>query len=145
MTLTQRIVARLKAEVAGFGGRVEGAAEFAELVGSGKLPQTTPAANVLPLGFQAQRGSASAGAWRQTLTEGVGVVITLRTYGQAQDRTDTELDALIDAVLRALAGWAPGAESGVLEAVRGNLVGMREGTLVYQLDFTLTDQLRILA
>lgn len=145
MTLTQSIVARLKERVAALSGRVEGAAEFAELVRANRLPMVTPAANVLPLGLQGRPGQSSAGAFTQMVTEGVGVLLTLRTDGQAHDRTDATLDGLIADILAALCGWSPGDQVGVLELARGNLVGLREGTLIYQLDFTLTDQLRIFA
>ena len=48
-------------------------------------------------------------------------------------------------MIAALAGWGPDSAPGVFELSRGDLVSMKAGALIYQLDFTLNDQLRIAA
>jgi hypothetical protein len=50
---------------------------------------------------------------------------------------------LIFEVITALAGWAPGDELGVFHFTRGTLVSMSKGRLVYQIEMTINDQLRI--
>lgn len=144
MTLIADVVEGLRERVPAFSGRVEGAADYAELLRTNRLPQVTPAAYVLPLGLQGQPGNASAGAFTQIIGENIGVLIMMRTTDASYDRQDLTLDSLVVAVLRALSGRPAGAQIGILEMRRGNLVSMRQGMLVYQLDFSINDQLRIL-
>ena len=75
----------------------------------------------------------------------VSVVLTLRTYDRAAGDDLPELHELIQAVLQAVAGWGPDESVGVFELARGSLIHNRDGRLVYQLDFAIDDQLRILA
>ncbi len=44
------VIARLEASVADLVGRIEGAAELADLMQNNRLPQVTPAAHVIPMG-----------------------------------------------------------------------------------------------
>jgi len=55
----------------------------------------------------------------------------------------TPLDALIRAVIAALAGWGPAGATGVFRLARGQIANMNAGTIVYQLEFTLPDHVRI--
>lgn len=136
------VVTRLEAEVPALANRVKEAADFAELMRTNGLPQHG-GAYVLPLGLRGNQADAAAGGFRQGIEWVVGVLLTLRTYHRA-DRPDlTELNALIDAVLAAICGWAPSDESGVFRLFRGQLVHVGKGTLAYQLDFAISDQLRI--
>lgn len=148
MTLSEAVIDRLKERVPALAGRVEGALDFAQLLASGQLPATTPAANVMPFGLQGGRADASAGAFRQEYTDNVAVLLTLRTAGGGAggqiDRARDMLGELVIAVLRAIAGWAPGEEIGVLRLTRGALITARRGVLVYQIDFAIDDQLRII-
>lgn len=139
------VIARLKAQVPALEGRVEGAAELATLMRQNALPQVTPAAHVVPLGLQGGRADAAAGLFRQDVDSLVGVMLTLRTNSRTGGAQLPDLTGLIDAVIAALAGWDPPGAIGVFRLSRGQLVTMAAGTLVYQLDFALADQLRIAA
>ena len=90
-------------------------------------------------------GHSAGGAFTQILREMVSVVLTLRTYDRAAGDDLPELHELIQAVLQAVAGWGPDGSVGVFELARGSLIHNRDGRLVYQLDFAIDDQLRILA
>ncbi|MGB3407090.1 MAG: hypothetical protein WBA67_06310 [Jannaschia sp.] len=144
MGLVSDVAARLKAEVPALGGRVEGARELSELMRSGQLPEAAVSANVLPLGLRGRRADAATGAFTQIVGRTISVLITMRTYGADFDRTEATVEDLIAAVCEAICGWAPDDQVGVFELLRGDLVGMRAGTLIYQIDFTINDQLRII-
>ncbi len=134
---------RLEAKVSDLAGRVQGAADFSDLLRRNQLPQVTPAAHVLGLGMTGGRGESVSGLYTQIFDQVIGVVLTIRSHSATGDRVLDDAEALIRAVVAALVGWAPNDEVGVFRLVRGNLVSMQAGTLVYQLDFTITDQLRI--
>jgi len=142
--MISEVINRLKSKVPALSGRIEGAADFAELMRRNALPQVTPAAHVLPLGLQGLSADAAAGAFTQMVRETIGVVLTIRSHSVSGAKSLDTIDALITDVINALAGWEPGAETGVFALVRGSLINMSAGTLVYQLDFAITDQLRIL-
>lgn len=143
--MIEAVKSRLEAQVPELAHRVEGAAQFAALMKSNALPQHTPAAHVLPLGLQGGRADAMAGAFTQELQEAIGVILTLRSQSQTGDKALDPVNTLVRAIIAALAGWAPNDETGVFRLLRGNLISMSAGTIVYQLDFTITDQLRILS
>lgn len=126
-----------------FTGRVEGAAAFAELMRQNALPQVTPAAYVIPLGLQGGATDVAVGLYRQEVREIVGVTIALRSYSKTGDRSLPDLDRLVEAVVNAIAGSAPPDAVGVFTLARGSIVSMAAGTIVYQLEFSLADQLRI--
>ena len=136
---------RIEAQVPVLAGRVEGAADLAELTRKGAWPQASPAAHLIPLGLQGLGAYSATGAFTQILREMVSVVLTLRTYDRAAGDDLPELHELIQAVLQAVAGWGPDGSVGVFELARGSLIHNRDGRLVYQLDFAIDDQLRILA
>lgn len=138
------VIARLKADVAEFGGRVSGALELGALIASGSVPPTTPAAFVIPGGIVGGAATAVAGGFIQGTEDVVQVVLAIRTH-QATGKSGIDpLKALIDAVLNSLCGWRPIAEApGVLTLQRGALVSMTAGLVVYQIDLSLQTQLRI--
>lgn len=137
------VITRLKTEVNAFSNRVEGAADFAGLMKRNALPQKTPAAHVLPLGLAGGQVDAVAGLFRQNFKETVSVMLTIRTNTRTGAKALADVRTLIFDIITAIAGWAPSDEIGVFALSRGHLVNMSAGTLVYQLDFTITDQLRI--
>lgn len=139
------VIARLQAQVPDLAGRVEGAASFADLMRRNALPQHTPAAHVLPLGLRGGKADAASGAFTQAFDETVAVLLTVRSYDRTGAPALEDVDTLIRVIVEAVAGWAPGDEVGVFALGRGQLVNMSAGTIVYQLDFTISDQLRILA
>ncbi|PKP85851.1 MAG: hypothetical protein CVT80_00295 [Alphaproteobacteria bacterium HGW-Alphaproteobacteria-2] len=141
--MVAEVIARLAERVPDLAGRIEGAAELSALMRENRLPQVTPAAHVLPLGLRGLQADAAAGLFRQAFDETVAVVLTWRGYEPTGGRALAGLEALIDTVIAALAGWAPAQATGVLRLSRGQLVAISAGTIVYQIDLTLTDHLRI--
>ena len=141
--MVPELKARIEATIPRLAGRTEGAADLAELSRTGAWPQHTPFAHVVPAGLQGLGATAAAGSFVQMYRELVSVVLTLRTYDLTSGDDVPELHELIDAVLRAVAGWSPDEAVGVFRLARGSLIHNREGVLVYQLDFAIDDQLRI--
>ena len=125
-------------------GRVQGAAKLAELTARGPAAQADRAAFVLPLGLRGGRADAATGLYRQAVDRLVGVVLMVRNLGDATgEKATADLEPLIDAVITAIAGWAPDDAVGTYTLARGELVSIAAGTITYQLDFALEDQLRI--
>ena len=132
-----------------FHGRVQGAAALSALMSAGQAPQTTPAAFVLPLGLRGGAADAVTGLFRQQLAWSSGVVICVRVAGDVTGvKANEVLVPLIEAVILAIAGTdaiGPHDEAiGVWRVSRGELLSLSAGLLVFQLDFTIDDQLRIL-
>lgn len=136
--------ARLEAACPVLSGRIGTALQLAELIQRGQVPTTTPAAFILPLGLRGGAATASTGMFIQGINRMLGVVLVLRSASDPLGaRIADELRELIEATVRALAGWAPESAIGVLKLARGELVSLTGGAVTYQLDFTLDDQLRI--
>lgn len=144
MSATDAVIARLHGQVAELAGRVEGALELAALVDGNNMPQQTPAAFVIPLGLRGGAANAVTGMYRQSVNETVAVVLVLDAPSDpAGESARPTLQTIIGKTINALAGFAPDAAIGVFELTRGDLVQCAEGLVIYQLDFTIADQLRI--
>lgn len=142
--LVELVRDKLAAEVPALYGRVDGAAELAQLIDVGAVPQDSPAAFVLPLGFRARTGDAAAGMFRQRLDWGVGVVLFVSFADDATGaRVLPEVEQLVRAVLAVVCGWVPPGAIGAFEATRGDLHSHNAGTAIFQVDFTVNEQLRI--
>lgn len=144
-TLVDSVAQRLAVQVSDLFS-VQQAAELAALIQANALPQRLPAAFVLPLGFDLKGGESSAGAYTGLLQDMIGVVLIAESAGDPNAAAAaTTIDALKDKVLAAIAGWAPADAIGVFEPLRGRLVSVSAGTVFFQIDFALTNQLRIAA
>ena len=145
MTLVTDVRDELLASVEALADRVGTAADLAELIRRNSLPQKSPFAFVLPLGFDGGEPDAAAGLYRQGLTRSVAVVLFVEAPGDPRaEKALATVDTLEAAVLVAIAGKAPDENAiGVLYARRGRLVSVAAGTVIYQIDFSLFDQLRI--
>lgn len=130
--------------VPAFQGRVSGALQLAQLQRQNQLPQVTPAAFVIPTGMSGGRVDSVAGVYRQTVGETVAVVIVMRSADDPRSaRSLDPLAAVCLELIQALAGIEMGGVDGQLQFRRGFLVSLADGAAVYQLDFDLSDQLRI--
>ena len=144
MTLVADCKTRIEDQVAALAGRVEEVADLAALVAAGALPQRSPAAFVLPLGFDGGAGTAATGFYRQDKSETIGVILFVEAAGDPRaQRALATVDSLKDAVVAGVAGWGPDSAVGVFAARRGRLVSVTAGTVIYQIDFSLFDSLRI--
>ncbi len=140
--LADLVVARLEASQAV--ERVEGALELQALVEAGALPSAGRSAFVVPLGFNGGAVGMASGAYVQALTEVVGVVLAVRSSQPPARAARHALSGLVEAVVAALAGWQPPGAIDVLRLNRGFLVDVRKGIALYQLDFSISSQLRVL-
>lgn len=139
-------VAERLSSIAGLAGRIYGAAKLSQLMASNQLAQVTPAGFVLPLGLVGGRVDAATGMFRQGIERLTGVLLVVRAAGDATGAAALmTLEPLIDAVIGRMCGWSPdsNAVGGDYRLARGELLGLATGTLTYQLDFAIEDQLRI--
>jgi hypothetical protein len=145
MTLVVAVADRINAQVAALKDRIEYVAALAALVAEGAMPQREVAAFVVPLGFDDKGGDSAAGLHTQIISSGIGVILCIKAAGDPRARKALPtIDALEVAVVNTLAGWAPGDDvAGVLRVTRGRLVSVTKGLVIYQIDFELTDQLRV--
>lgn len=145
--LVADLVARISAAVPQLAKRVETAAALSELVKRKALPQASPFAFVLPLGLQPRSdGDAGAGAFTQAIDETFAVVLFVRAAGDITGgRALPSIDALVWTVIEAVCGWGPDDAIGVFHLRRGQLLSAEAGAVIYQLDFGLQQQVRILA
>lgn len=140
--LFENVIERLKNRVSDLRD-VKGVADFTTLLKQNALPQQTPAAHVVPTSIRGGKPDAGAGVFTQPTTEAIAIILTLRPNDQAGERALNNLDVFLGSVIAAIAGWCPDDELGVFQLERGAVVSMTAGTLVYQLDFSIADQLRI--
>jgi hypothetical protein len=144
-TLADSVVERVVTQVTSLKS-VQQAAELSALVRAKALPQRMPAAFVLPLGFDWKGGEASSNQFTGMMQEMIGIVLIAEATGDVRaEKAAKAIDALKDEVVAAVAGWAPDSAIGVFEPVRGRLVSVDCGTVFYQIDFCLLNQLRIAA
>lgn len=144
MTALDRLAELVEGSDPALHGRVQGAAELAELARREAWPQGSVAAFVLPLGLVGRSdGEASAGAYTQIVDELFGVVLFLRAAGDITGgKSLPRLDALIWTIIGAVAGQDTDEAIGVFALRRGQLLKADAGVVLYQLDFALQLQVR---
>lgn len=136
------VITRLKDRVPDLGGRIEGAAELAALTRSGSYPHSLGAL-VVPAGLRGGAANIGAGLFQQDFAEAVSVVLVVQATDRTGVRALKNLRPLIMAVAEAIAGWAPDDTVGVFELTDGRTASFLDGRLVYQINFTINDELRI--
>lgn len=139
------IIARLKSNAPSFNGRIEGAGSFAAMIQAKRLPYITPAAHVVPVSMTGGKADAATGAYTQDTTETFGVIFTIRSGDPIGGDRLEPIDAIKSEVINAIAGWAPSDEIGVFQFVSGRMQNIADGALIYEVDFRINDQLRILS
>lgn len=123
--------------------RVDSATGLSDILRNRTAPRAFPAAYVVPLAMAGTAPEVSTGFYVQPITETVGVVLFARGGTPTGDQALNGLRPLLDAIIAALVGWAPGDQSGVFVFRAGRLISFAEGLLIYQLEFVIDDQLRI--
>lgn len=145
MIRVEEVQARIEARVPDLVGRLGFAGEFTSLIESNQLPQVTPAGFVLPGALAGGPAEAASGIFRQAFRETVIVVLVVRVAGDALGAEGVdEVTPIINAVVNAVCGWGPDDAPGVFVLGTGELVGSKDDAVIYQLDFHLDDQLRII-
>jgi len=146
MTLVADVKARIEAEVTDLAGRVEEVADLAVLVQKGGLPNRSPVAFVVDLGFDGGAADAAVNAFRQRVDNAIGVILYVEAAGDLKRRRALPtIDALKDALLDAVCGWAPADAIGDFTVRRGRLLSVAAGGVLYQIDFAIQDQLRVMS
>jgi hypothetical protein len=145
-TLVDAAAQRISDQVDELTGLIEYVADFAALIASNALPQRDLTAFVIPAGFDADDGQSAVNAHTQGLQRAISVVLVIKARGDARAKTAVpRIEDLEMKVVRAVAGWAPDTSPGVFNVTRGRLVSVDNGVVIYQIDFRLVDQLRIIA
>ena len=135
---------RIEGRVPALAGQIGNAGEFAKLVEANQLPQRAKGGFVLPGSISGGSRQAISGMFTQAIAETVLVVLTVRVASDPTgQRALDEITPLVRDVVAAVCGYSPADAPGVFALARGELVGAAQGMLIYQLDFTLDDQLRI--
>jgi hypothetical protein len=136
--------ARIEAQLPALAGNLGNAGDFAQLIERNQLPQYRHGGFVLPGRLAGGAARAMAGMFVQDLDETVSVVLVTRVQGDPSGgKALDEITPLVRAVIEAVCGWGPDDAPGVFTLVSGELVGSQGGALIFQLDFALSDQLRI--
>ncbi|MET4247559.1 hypothetical protein [Bradyrhizobium sp. LA6.7] len=143
-TLVDSVAQRISAQVPDLAGKIEGILALASLIAAGAMPQREVCAFVVPLGFDDRGAESATGFHTQTLSHGIGVLLCIKALGDAKARKALPtIEDLTADVVEAVAGWGPTGAVGVFTVTRGRLLSADKGLVIYQLDFALLDQLRI--
>lgn len=142
--LVDDVITRLQASVTGL-RTIKPAADLVQLMAQNQLPQHTPAAHVVASALTGGAVDSQAGMFRQSIDEQVSVLLSFRNVQGPGGNVVDQLDTILWAVIEALCGWGPDDVIGTFRLQRGRVVNMAAGTLVYQIDFAIGNQLRILA
>lgn len=144
MIRTEEIATLAEAAAPELAGRIGYAAEWTRVVEEGQLPQVTPAAFVLPGGITGGGVRAATGLFIQDVSELVSLVLVVRVAGDATGAAAVdEARPIVAAVIGGVLGKGPDDAPGVWALSRAELVGSQDSALIFQIDFTLQDQLRI--
>lgn len=137
---------RIEERVPALAGRLAGAGPFANLVERDQAPTQTPAGFVLLGNIQGGSADVAAGLFRQNFRETLLVVLFDRHAGDPTGaRVMDQMTPLVRDVIAAIVGWGPADAPGVFVLGQAETVGVKQGAMVFQIDFSLEDQLRIAA
>lgn len=140
----EEVKARIDATVPELAGKLLEAADFADLVERKKMPQRTPAGYVLPGGLRGGAARAITGYFEQAIDEIVKVVLVEKVANDPlRSKAVANAVPLVRSLIEAVAGWAPDDAIGSFKLVGAELIGAVGGTLIFEIDFALDDQLRI--
>lgn len=140
--MIQVVVDRLKANVPELGDRVEGALELVKLVQDGRYPHSK-GAMVVPAGLRGGVAEVSTGMFQQNYAEAISVIVVARATDRAGEKALKDLQPLIMQIVETIAGWAPDETVGVFELVDGRLASFVNSQVIYQVNFSINNELRI--
>ncbi len=135
--------ARIEEQVPSLVGNLGNATQFAQLVDKGQLPQWRMGGFILPGGLIGGQVRSATAAFIQDFQETIAIVLVCRVASDPLgERALDEITPLVRDVVMGVIGWAPEGVPGVYSLVKAELVGSQGGALIFQIDFTLFDQLR---
>lgn len=141
--LIDQVIRRIAERVPVLGLRVHGAGEYRRLLQSNALRTAAQGAYVMPAGIVGGRVSSITGAYIQAISNVVAVVIFVPDPNPAAGRQAATIDGLVQDVIQAVCGWEPENAIGQVELLRGAMINLGDAALAFQLEFSLSDQLRI--
>lgn len=127
-------------------GSVEGAAELAALLNAPPQVWAKPRAHVVPMGIRGGKVLFVTGVYVQDIEAAFSVYVSVASHGDAKGkRSMLDVSALQNKIITCLCGWVPDGLTigGEVRLSRSYLAELKPGLLVYAMDFTLPDQLRI--
>lgn len=141
--MLEAVADRLEARVPELTGRTRRAADYARIAASGAAPSGGVNAFVLPATTSGAPSDAVTGLYRQPIVKGVAVVLFLQSVDGTGANALDRLEDLLDGIVAAICGWAPGDQVGVFELARQQMAPSQKGLLAYITEFRIADQLRI--
>ncbi|MGD9863588.1 MAG: hypothetical protein AB7S99_10275 [Pseudodonghicola sp.] len=141
MDLAQ-LIARIEAQVPTLSGRTRETEDFQALLRQASLTAATGGAFVMPAGLRGGKAEISVGSYVQDVDEVIAVVILVPAPSKGLGRQGATITTLIKAVIEAVAGWAPDEATGVFQVLRGAMINLGTALLAYQLEFSISDQVR---
>lgn len=135
-------IARLKSRQPDLKDRVYGAGALAALLAKTAMPEVTPVAYVVPMGFRSGKEAAVSGAYLQTQEAILGVMLCLRSNDRNGQRALDSVQSFLTGIPLALAGWRAPTSIGACRPVRAFLAASREGTMWWQFEFSIPTQIR---
>lgn len=133
---------RLSALVPDLAGRIDHLLSLERILKRGGLPETTTAF-LIPLGLTGGKVEYATGEIHQDTVETLGVLLALRSHDRTGEAAIARLRDLRTQVVEALLGWSPGSEFGEFTLRRASLGPVAAGSVLYLLEFSINDQLRI--
>lgn len=139
------IIARLSAQVPELAS-VKGASELAALLAAPPQVWARPQAHVVPMGIRGGPVQSAAGMYVQATDVSFSVYLAFPAHNDAKGaRAMTDVAAVQNKVITSLCGWVPEGQDvdGEVRLARAYLAELKPGLLVYAIDFTVPDQMRI--
>jgi hypothetical protein len=125
-------------------GTLGTAAQFAQVIEEGQLPQTELSGFVLPGPISGGVVTSTTGLFVQSFTEQVWVVLVIRSVaGELGEGSVDQLPDLVRTVIEGVVGWGPDDAPGVFALGSAELVGSKDGAVLYEIHFGLLDQMRV--
>lgn len=136
------VITRIESLVPALAGRVRETEDYVGLLRMKSMTSATGGAYVMPAGLRGGKAQASTGAFIQDVDEVIAVVILVPAPNKGFGRPGDKITDLIRGAIEAVAGWAPDDAVGVFQVLRGAMINLGDAVLAYQLDFSISDQVR---
>lgn len=136
---------RIGLKVPELDGRLGNAGQFTQVIENNQLPQQDLGGFVLPGSLAGGAHDTMTGQFIQNFAETVIVVLVIRYAGDVLgERAIDQLPPLVSSVIGGVVGWGPDDAPGVFVLGSAELVGSKDGAVIYHIEFTLQDQMRII-
>lgn len=141
--LVQDTITRIGERVAPLAGRIRYAEDYQALLQMAGISSAQGGAYVMPSGIRGGRVESATGVFTQIVDEVIAVVILVPAE-RGLGRQGATVESLKQEVIQALCGWVPDEAIGPFQLVRGAMINLGQGSLAFQIEFSVPDQLRII-